>query len=250
MLGRIYNEKGLIPIDEKIWREILQNQGINADNLRDPWDNPLQAEFRYDRSRLTFELWSPGADKIAKTYDDLTVYENIYGYFHPTGKIIDSAITEYNQRTGNFVTTYQTLRDEMLWKNIDLDKLRDPWGNPYRFEFLINRTNFIISIKTNGANGKPEEFSSYQSDDAEVWSHSADYFAYTRAKVKESFEKYVTETKNIPNNEAELKTALRENGFDLDKNTDVYGRPYYIQNKKDYRLARFYRVEGNRIESN
>ncbi len=249
ILHKIYLEKDLFPADENSLREILKSNEIDFASLRDPWGNPFETEFRYNKKTLTIEFWSPGADKTAKTADDLTVFEDTFAYFDPIGKTINSVMLEYNQRTGNFITDDRVLRDEMLQKNIDLDKLRDPWGNPYRFEFLVNRTQHLLLVKTNGANGKSENLSVYQNDDAELWSYSADYFAVTRAKIRESFYKYVTENKTIPHNETELKTILRENGFDLDKLTDAFGRPYYIQNKKDYRLARFYRAEGDKLKA-
>lgn len=248
-LDKVFAEKDILATEENSLREIVKSQEIDLTNLRDPWGNPLQTEFRYDKKHLTVELWSLGADKIAKTGDDLTVFEDSFAYFTPIGKILNSAMTEYTQRTGDFITDEQTLRAEVLRKNLDLDKLCDPWGNRYRFEFLINRTNNLLSVKTNGANGKPETATTYQSDDAELWSYSADYFAVTRAKIRESFYKYVDETKNIPHDEAELKKILRDNGFDFDKMLDAFGRPYYIQNKKDYRLARYFREENNQLKA-
>lgn len=248
-LTKTFNEKDLLAKDENSLREILQSNGINLSDLRDPWGNPLQTEFRYDKKNLMVELWSLGADKTAKTSDDLTVFEDKFLYFVPTGKLLNSALSEYTQRTGDFITDYQTLREELLKKNFDLDKLRDPWGNSYRFEFLIDRTNKLLSVKTNGVNGTPDVTTAYENDDVELWSYSADYFAVTRAKIRESFYRYVDETKKIPHDETELKNILRDKGFNLDKMLDAFGRPYYIQRQKDYRLARYFREENNQLKA-
>lgn len=248
-LTKTFNEKDLMATDKNSLQEILKSNGIDLANLRDPWGNPLQTEFRYDKKNLTVELWSLGADKTPKTSDDLTVFEDNFPYFAPIGKILNSAITEYQQRTEDLITDYPKLRQELLRKNFDLDKLRDPWGNPYRFEFSTERTSKLLSVKTNGANGKPDSSATYQSDDVELWSYSADYFAVTRAKIRESFYKYVDETKNIPHDETELKKILRDKGFDFDKMLDAFGRPYYIQNKKDYRLAKYFREENNQLKA-
>lgn len=248
-LTRLYNEQGLFPTDENSLREILRSQNIELSDLRDPWGNPYQVEFRFDRKNQRLDLWTPGADKTPKTADDLSVMEMNWPYFEPTGKILSRAALEYNQTTGNFITDYPTLRAEMRRQNIDPDKLRDPWGNPYRFEFSISRTNYLLSIKTNGANGKAEAIGAYPSDDAEVWSISADYFSVTKAKINELFDKYVTEKKTLPKDEAELKTILRENGFNLDELQDAYRRPYYIRKKESYRLARFYQTGDNKLKA-
>ena len=239
-LDELFESRGIYPRDPKELREILKTEGIDLDALEDAWGNPLRAEFRLDREALRMSLWSAGADELSGTADDLTVLETERRYFMPIGKAIDRAMREYTERTGGFIQDYPTLRAELRGQNIDADGLRDPWGGAYRFEFTIDRTNYLLTVRSSGADRRPDVVN-LTGDDFTLWTHRADYFTATRANLIKNFNDHIARTKSFPGDPAEMRAILLAGGFDLDTMKDAYGRAYYIQQRETAGLSTIFR---------
>src|SRR5215203_4029408 len=180
-LDKINDERGVFPTDEKSLREILRTKNINFGDLRDAWGNEFRAQFQIDKDYERLSIWSLGADKLPNTSDDLTVLETGWRYFADTGKTIDRAMRDYTERTNGFITDYPTLRAEMLKRNINIDALRDAWGKPYRFEFTVDRTNYVLTVKSLGADRTPDGLLPSGADDFTLWTNRSDYFTVTKA---------------------------------------------------------------------
>jgi hypothetical protein len=79
--------------------------------------------------------------------------EITWPYFGKTGRAINVAAREYAAATGKYIRDYPTLREEMQKRGINLDALRDPWGNLYRYEFDITRNQYRILVSSAGPDG-------------------------------------------------------------------------------------------------
>ena len=248
-LDKVFTEKTIYPTDEKSLHEILRMEKIEFDALEDAWGNNFRTEFRVKRDVLQMEIWSNGADKLPNTADDLTVFQNERKYFQRIGFAIDKAMREYTERTNGFIVDYKILRDELLKQNINLDILRDAWGNLYQFEFTVDRTNYLLHVKSKGADGKTDVLGVYLSDDFTLWTNRADYFTVTRANFIKSFNEYVEKNKTFPRNEAEMREILKAIGFNLDETKDIYGRPFYIEQKQTSKLANIYSYQNSNLKA-
>ena len=227
------------PINETEFRQILQRANINFDDLRDPFGTRFRAKFEVNTNYVTVTIQSAGADKKFDTSDDLTAFQQRFQYFAPIGFKIDRAAREFNERTDEFIRDYKTLRAEVLRQNVDLNKLRDFYGRPYKFVFGVNKENFTIRVRSAGKNGKHETDKDYdyKYDDFTVWTNSTDYFAVLRSGIARKFAAFVREKQTFPTDEAGFKTTLQSLGFDLDKLTDVYKHLYYVKREESARYA-------------
>ncbi|MBS1796179.1 MAG: carboxypeptidase regulatory-like domain-containing protein [Acidobacteria bacterium] len=236
-LDRIYREQETFPTDENSLRTLLLTRKIDFGALRDAWGSAFRSDFAIDRNFQKLTIWSPGADKLPDTKDDLIVFEVKWPYFEKTSRLISAAMRDYTERTGGFITDYQTLRAELLRKNLDPDALRDPWNHPYRFEFTVDRTNYRLTVKSDGKDGRVDVAGVDEPDDFTVWTAQSDYFVATKANLIRGFNEYVATAKTFPRTAAEMRAILRASGFDLDAQKDAYGRPYYVEEKAAFRIA-------------
>ncbi|CAN5660255.1 hypothetical protein BH20ACI4_BH20ACI4_13870 [soil metagenome] len=246
-LIKIFEEKGAYPKDAESLQKILLGEGIDFQNLRDPWGNLLHAEVRVRRDELILEIWSFGADKKPQTEDDLSVSQTSRRYFSPIGKTIDKTMLDYNQRTSFYITDYKTLRDETLKKGLNLDELRDAFGNPYIFDFSIDRTNYVVTIKSRGANGIAE--TENNADDFPLFYHRSDFYSVLRSNTIHALNTYVAEYKTFPEDESVFTEILKKAGFDLLQENDRLGRAFYVSRRENKRFKEVWRVSENILKA-
>src|SRR5207253_8453439 len=103
-----------------------------------------------DRDLDVFELRSAGADKAFGSADDFTVLRMARPYFRSPGEAINRAVVGYHSRTEEFIRDAATLESELLLEGVDLDRLRDPWGQPYEIEFGVNQTHYSVVVRSGG----------------------------------------------------------------------------------------------------
>ena len=205
------------PTDEQSLRKILGENGVNFDQLRDPWEQPLKAVFEIEKTQDVLRIVTAGADKTFGTKDDFTVSSSSFLYFTPTGRAIDNAIESHHKRTGNFIRDEKTLLSEL-----GVSQLKDRFGNPYLMVFEVAGKYYLTRIHSLGKDGKYD--ASYYSDDFDVWTTRADYFIETEAKILVLLQK----AKNFPMDETAFKTVLRENDLDFDNLRDGNGEKLYL----------------------
>lgn len=233
-LNKNFSVTGETPANAADLNRILAANEIDFAALRDPWNNAYIAQISVSNERKIVTIQSAGADKTPNTDDDLTALSLSFNYFMPTGIIINQAIREYHERTGEFVRDYKTLRDETRSVGLDLDALRDSFGKPYRFSFQIEKSDFVMRVASDGANRKTGE--KYKYDDFNLWENRSDYFSVMRSAMNKAFVNRVREKQIFPADEAEFRKILRVVGYDLDALRDVFQRPFYVTREKTSRF--------------
>ena len=227
-----YKETFEHPTNEASLRMILSENGIDFDAMLDPWGNKYRAYVYTDREYDALYIWSNGANKVYDREnpnvrgDDFTALTLKFNYFTPTGLKINEAIKNYTQKTGKFVRDTETLRVALAEQDINLDELKDRWGEPYRIEFDVNGRNYIILFKSSGTDKK---FVDYSYDDFYIWTNQTNYFAETEQKINAILSKFITEKQTFPKDEAEFKQILRDGGIDFDGLRDGWNRPFYLE---------------------
>jgi hypothetical protein len=115
--------------DYNTLRDELIPLGVNLDTLKDRWLKPY-----------TFKFYVQGTNHVVSvTTTDPTNYEfalcqSSIDYFAETRTKIDATLQE-RTRTSRFPQSRGEMRDALLPAGIDLDNLRDPWGNLYYITF-------------------------------------------------------------------------------------------------------------------
>lgn len=228
ILKKQFKENFEHPTDEISLRKILAKNGINFDELRDPWGEKYAPVFEISKTQNILTLKTSGADKKIGTPDDFSVSSLSFEYFTPTGRTIDEAVKNYHQKTGKFVRDLPTLSAALAERDFDLSKLKDRWNRDYRIDFLIVGRNYQIAFRSAGADGF-YEWDYYKSDDFNVWTSSIDYFAETDISINKIFSQNVNGGRRLfPKNDAEFKKILKENGLDFSAIRDGYGNPVYL----------------------
>jgi len=223
---RQYNQNYEHPTDDASLRKILTGGGVNFDEIRDPWGTPFQAKFSTQRWYDIIQIVSAGANKTFGDADDFVALTQNFQYFMKEGVRLNEAVINYPKTTGKFVHDIETLREALAAKDINLDDLKDRWGEPYRIEFGTYGRYLTIYFHSNGADKK---YTRDYYDDFTVWTNYTDYFAETEAKISQVMTKYLAEKKIFPKDEAEFKQVLKDGGIDFDALRDGWNRPFYLK---------------------
>jgi hypothetical protein len=224
-----YASKWVYPVDEATWHRQALITGIELDELRDPWGTPYRPKFSVETFTDVFELASAGPDKRFGTDDDFTAFSKSWEYFRHTASAIARTVEHHHRRTGGFIRDLETLKRAVMSREaIDIDALSDRWGNPYRFEFGIERDTYSIRVKSGGPNGRFEdERKRSRSDDFIVGACTIEYTAEARARIDRALTSHFRKTKSIPQNDGELREVLKRSGVDFDTLRDGWGNRYY-----------------------
>ena len=226
-LGDRYTHTMEYPSDETKLRELLSQAKIDLNSVRDPWGMPYSAQFWINKANDTLTLWTNGADKRFDTDDDFIVDEMSWPYFRSPGETIDRAVMRYHQRTGRFIRDAATLREEVSTDGLNLDRMYDRWGKPYRLDFEVEEHNFVLKVRSAGPD---KQFSKHEQDpldDFIIWKSVIDYFAEPRTRISAALNESVNRTKKFPQSAEELRQALRGLGDSFENLRDPWGRPYY-----------------------
>ena len=84
----------------------------------------------------------------------------------------------------------------------------------------------MVTVSSAGPNGKFEE-NQYPTDDFILWTSAIDYFAELRARIDTALSSGSQGIDSFPQNEAELRAALKPAGIALDDLRDPWGHHYY-----------------------
>ncbi|HEX6126934.1 MAG TPA: alpha-2-macroglobulin family protein, partial [Pyrinomonadaceae bacterium] len=198
------NENGL--------RSILERYGVDFDDLRDPWGTQYVAVFSIDKTRDIVTIKSLGPDKTLATDDDFTAYTAGFEYFTPIGRAIDTAVNNYNARTGKFIRDEQT-----LFAELGIRELRDRFGRPYKIVTDSDGRYLQLRVQSDG----PGDTSN---DDFFVWTSRIEFFAGVSKKIAA----IQSAVKRAPTTESAFRSSLKEKGVDLDNVRDGNNNPVYV----------------------
>lgn len=215
------------PTDEKTMREYLREGNVDFQELYDPWGMNYRAVFSIEERLDWLTLWSAGADKRFSTGDDFTVLQMHWEYFKPLGQAIQRIVDSYHKRTGGYIRDRETLRDELAREGTLLEQKRDRWDKPYRFDFGVEQTTYVIRISSSGPDGTFAVDPANPGDDFLIWTASIDYFAELRQQIEKSLSEKLTSTGKFPQNTGELCEALRDSQQPFDTLRDPWNRSYY-----------------------
>nr|MDQ5837140.1 MG2 domain-containing protein [Acidobacteriota bacterium] len=226
-VNRHYAATAEYPSDEASLSSILSAAGVDFAALRDPWGRPYRARFSFARDQDFLAITSDGADERAGTDDDFNAANFSWPYFRPVGERINRAAADYHKRTGGYVRDLSTLKEEMRRAGLDLDALRDRWGQPYRFDFDVSGNNYTIAVESGGPDKTFESPEVVGADDFQLWTTLTDYFAESRAAIDAALAARLRAAGDFPQTEASLRDVLTRAGVHYEALADGWGnRPY------------------------
>ncbi len=212
----------------------LRKEGIDFDALRDPWGTPYEAVFSLAGPTLagqhdSLEIRSAGPDRQRNTTDDFAVATMFWPFFGKIGHAIDRVTQNYFVKTGKYIRDYETLRAEMLSnEKIDLDGLRDPWGNQYRYDFMVERNNFVVRVMSSGRDGFFSTVKKPSPDDLILWYSRIQYFQRERTAIDAALAAYFQKTGIFPASMDQLQPVLALAQLSPEELKDPWGRQYFF----------------------
>ena len=122
---------------------------------------------------------------------------------------------------GDFPSDEAGVRAALRAKNIDFDRLHDPWGEPFHMRFSYRGPNRILDILSSGVDKK---FGT--GDDFVVTTFTWPYFRKIGMQIDGASSEYLAATGKYIRDYATLRNELRKHGTDLDALRDPWGHPY------------------------
>lgn len=239
-----YAKTGEYPKTQAQLQSMLSQAGLDLQGIRDPWGAAYLPLFSIDKESDVLSFKTGGPDKHFGTDDDLAIEGGRWLYFRPMGEAIDRAVSVYHSRTRGFIRDPDTLRAVTEAGGLSLYTLRDRWNQPYRINFDIDQSNYVIKVSSSGPDRKFEPEQSYQGDDFLIWISRIDYFDEPRTHIDEVLARKLRTNNKFPQNERELSEALRDSDQSLERLRDAWGHSYYTS----FNVQPFY-TDRIRIES-
>lgn len=209
-LDGVYHQTLDYPLDEAAFDRIAENA-----LALDPWRRPYRPQFSIEGPYHVLRLISSGPDKQSGTDDDLEGLVVRREWFFPFRVLIHQTL----DRLTDYPPSPDAFSKVLADGGLNLDRLRDPWGNALRPEISYQTTNRIIKLQSPGpdhASGTNDDFTVAQ------W-HGA-YFQTITDKIHQ----IVNSAKEFPVAEDRFLQLLKASGVDLEAQQDPWGHPYYI----------------------
>lgn len=223
-LDQHYEKRGVYPTDENELRRTLALYEVVLAELPDPWGQTYRPVFSVQGQTDVLELFSAGADKQFETADDFRVLRKARFYFTHYGAAINRAVEQYHARTGGYVRDLATLQRELTQAGFEPERWRDPWGQPYLYQFGIEKRNYTINVLSSGPDGRADT-----ADGFVVWTARIDWFAPQRFALNQALNHYFQTKQSFPQNEAEWRAALQAAGIDWEQVRDAWGQSLLLK---------------------
>jgi hypothetical protein len=139
-IGRYLKDTRQYIRDYPSLRDELAKRHIDLDSLRDPWGTPYRYSFDIAGPYFTIAVDSAGPDHLFdspthRSHDDVHEWDSSIHYFQQETSDLSVALAEHFATTGKFPKTEDELKPVLQAAKLTLEKLLDPWGNPYHFSF-------------------------------------------------------------------------------------------------------------------
>ncbi len=134
------------------------------------------------------------------------------------------ALTAHFTKTGDYPNTEERLRSLLSQTGIDLLAVRDPWGNPYRPVFSIDKQSDVLSFRSAGAD---KRFGT--DDDFSIESDRWPYLRPLGEAIDRTVREYHVRTGGFIRDIDALSAETAKQGLDLETLRDRWNQPYRIK---------------------
>lgn len=206
--------------------------GVSLKDLNDlDLSKPVSDELQFVAElMLADRYFNP---QILRTRENPQKPETIYReFFKSQFAPLETALRKQFDKTSEYPTDENSLREILRRNAFDFDVLRDPWETPYRAVFSNNKETDLVTFYSAGANKKFGD-----SDDFSVSAVGFNYFTPIGEKIDEAVRNYYTRTGGFIRDYKTLRVELLTQNFDLDALADRWKREYRIifeVSRRDY----------------
>jgi len=126
--------------------EILHENGYVPDAIWDPWGTKCEVNISTYNTRRTISIRSAGPDHKSGTADDVLMAEFSGGYFSKE----NTRIWEALEKASSKPQTVDEFREILNSAGVDLSRVMDAWGRPYKIVRRIHEYPVFENTKTYG----------------------------------------------------------------------------------------------------
>lgn len=141
-------------------RDELRREGIDLDSLRDRRGGRPDINFEVDGTHVVINITTKYVTKNHETRE-FSLWQTKIDYFQKERTQIDTALYNSMNKGAPFPQNSTELVNTLKAGNFDLNKLRDPWGNPYylNFKTLSFRGDEVkIETRVEGTNSPRQHY--------------------------------------------------------------------------------------------
>jgi hypothetical protein len=144
----------------------LLKVGVDFGALRDPWGKPYETKFLIAGSSYVTQVVSHGEDETRKKEsagkstakkkldEGTVVWEDRVDYFVAARQNIDRVLTAHLHAGGAYPNNEDEFKAILRRAGVNLDELRDPWGDPYYIVFKnVAQYRDRVTIQQSRASG-------------------------------------------------------------------------------------------------
>ncbi|HEX8474838.1 MAG TPA: alpha-2-macroglobulin family protein [Pyrinomonadaceae bacterium] len=152
------------------------------------------------------------------THDQSSIFRNA---FEAQLRPLRDALAEHYAKNMEYPKTDADLRQTLAASGIDLDALRDPWGQPYTNRFFVEQSEDVLEIVSASADKAVGT-----EDDTVALRVGRPYFQPVGVKINQALEQHHKRTGGFIRDAATLKSELSLLGVDSDALRDPWGSAY------------------------
>jgi len=136
-------------------------------------------------------------------------------------QLLKGALDEVYQTRMSYPKNEKELRFELNDCGVDLDRVVDPWGIPYRTAFSVSGQYDVLSLVSDGVDKTPNT-----KDDFQALSFGWPYFHQTGVAIDNAAHAFYESTGKYIRDYTTLREEMKKKKIDLDALRDPWGHPY------------------------
>src|SRR5580658_6037394 len=136
-------------------------------------------------------------------------------------KLARKALDDWDVAHGEYPNSEAEVRAALQAEKIDFDRLRDPWGEPFRVEFSYRRADRVLRLVSSGVDKQAGT-----ADDFTAATFHWRYFTKTGMRINRASYEYLQRTGKYIRDYPTLRDEMKLQGVDLDALRDPWQRAY------------------------
>jgi uncharacterized protein YfaS (alpha-2-macroglobulin family) len=165
--------------------------------------------------------WMTHDDFAGGGWDPLGAAGTFAKWLEQEMKMARKALDDWDAAKGEYPNSDADVRAALQVAKLDLDNLRDPWGEPFRLEFSFKRANRVLRVVSSGVD---KQYGT--ADDFTAATFRWRYFTRTGMQIDRAAYEYLARTGKYIRDYPTLRDEMKLQGIDLDALRDPWGHAY------------------------
>ncbi len=175
-------------------------------------------------AEVLLQRWRPEPNEFESYTDNSGLREMVAAEIEPQIKRLSAALDQYHLRTHNYPETFPALKTLLAVAGIKVEDLRDPWGEPYKFDFGPEQEWMRLVLNSPGPDkkfGTPDDLH----ETGLTWR----YFDRRKESIATAETSLHSRTSGYIRNIDTLRSELARQGANVDSWKDAWNHAYQYE---------------------